>query len=138
MALAADRNTLRREGVQFDFPVAAGAKIYAGAIVAMIISSTGAGNVKQGATATNLKGVGVAEEFVDNTDGSAGDVRCKVRRGLFRFKNSASSDAIALDDIGASCYIVDDETVALTSGSSTRSIAGVIRDVDSAGVWVEF
>ena len=61
----------------------------------------------------------------------------KVRRGCFRFANSASADAIALADVGADCYIVDDQTVALTNGSSTRSVAGKIHDVDSSGVWVD-
>lgn len=137
MALAADRDTKRRDGVQYDFPVVASMKIFAGALVAMIKSSTGVGYVTKGAAATNLTALGIAEEYVDNSAGADGALRVKVRRGVFRFKNSTSSDAIALKDIGASCYIVDDEQVALTNGSSTRSIAGVIRDVDSAGVWVE-
>ena len=33
-------------------------------------------------------------------------------------------------------YIVDDQTVAKTNGSSTRSAAGTIVDVDAQGVWV--
>jgi hypothetical protein len=35
-------------------------------------------------------------------------------------------------------FIVDDETVAKTNGSSTRSVAGICRGVDAQGVWVEF
>jgi hypothetical protein len=34
--------------------------------------------------------------------------------------------------------VVDDQTVAKTNGSSSRSVAGIIRDVDADGVWVEF
>ncbi len=60
-----------------------------------------------------------------------------MRRGCFRFANSAAADLIALADIGADCYVVDDQTVAKTSASNTRSIAGKVRDVDAAGVWVE-
>jgi hypothetical protein len=33
--------------------------------------------------------------------------------------------------------VVDDQTVAKTNGSSTRSVAGIVRQVDSDGVWVE-
>lgn len=136
-ALSAERNTPTREGADYSFPVAASTTCYAGGIAAMIASSTGVGNVKPGATATNLKGVGVFAETVVNA-GSAGAVRAKVRKGLFQFGNSASTDAIALKDVGATCYIVDDQTVALTDGSSSRSAAGIIRDVDANGVWVEF
>ena len=36
-------------------------------------------------------------------------------------------------------YIVDDNTVALTDGTSTRSRAGIIEGVDTdGGVWVRF
>ena len=40
-------------------------------------------------------------------------------------------------EIGDACYIVDDETVAKTSGGNTRSVAGEIVDVDDDGVWVD-
>lgn len=136
-ALAADRDTPQRAGDEFVFPVAASVTCYAGGIAAMITSSTGVGNVKPGAAATTLRGVGVFAETVTNGS-TAGAVSVKVRRGVFRFGNSASGDLIARKDIGANCYIVDDQTVALTDGSSTRSVAGVIRDVDADGVWVEF
>ena len=36
----------------------------------------------------------------------------------------------------AGCYVVDDETVAKTNGTNTRSRAGVVVDVDAQGVWV--
>ena len=36
----------------------------------------------------------------------------------------------------AVCYIVDDQTVAKTDGSSARSKAGTIVNVDDQGVWV--
>ena len=54
------------------------------------------------------------------------------------FANSASADLISLADIGADCYIVDDQTVAKTSGTNTRSVAGKVFDVDADGVWVDF
>ena len=40
-------------------------------------------------------------------------------------------------DLGKSCYIVDDQTVAKTSGGATRSLAGKVVGVDVDGVWVE-
>jgi hypothetical protein len=133
-ALAVDRPTPKRSGHQFSFPVAASSKIYAGSLVCINASSLAV----KGSAATGLKCVGVAQEQADNTSGADSAINVPVERGTWRFGNSAAGDAIALKDIGASCYIVDDQTVALTNGSSTRSVAGTIRDVDASGVWVEF
>lgn len=132
-ALSSERNTISRDGRIFAGPVAAAKKIWQGALVAL----DAAGNVTPGATATTLHGAAVAEETVDNLAGAAGDKSVSMRRGTFRFDNSAAGDAITRADIGNSAYIVDDQTVAKTNGTNTRSIAGVIRDVDALGVWVE-
>lgn len=133
-ALAQDRNTLRRNGDQMEPPVAANTRIYAGSIVAI----NAGGYAVPGSTATTLKAAGVAERRADNTGGAAGDMRVRVSRGVHQLGNSASTDAIALTDIGADCYIVDDQTVAKTNGSNTRSVAGKVFDVDADGVWVKF
>ena len=92
-----------------------------------------------GATSTTLKAVGMSEALADNSAGAASDIKVPVRRGCYKFGNSSAGDLLALLDVGASCYIVDNQTVAKTSGSATRSIAGTVRDIDSdGGVWVEF
>ncbi|KAK0329991.1 hypothetical protein LTR94_034588, partial [Friedmanniomyces endolithicus] len=61
----------------------------------------------------------------------------RVKKGQFRWANSAAADAITRAEIGDPAYIVDDQTVAKTNGGATRSVAGTIRDVDAQGVWVE-
>lgn len=132
-ALTADRDTPRRDARDFDLPMAANAEIFAGAIVCLNSSNVAV----KGSTATGLKAVGRAETYAKN-GAVAGATLVKVRRGTFRFNNSASGDAIALGDYGATVYIVDDNTVAKTDGSGTRSAAGVVRSVDALGVWVEF
>ena len=132
-ALTKDRNTVRRDGVQFSDPVAATTRIFAGSLVCLNAS----GYAVPGATSTTLKARGVAQEQVDNSAGAAGDLAIETRRGVFPFANSTSTDEITRADIGATAYIVDDQTVAKTSATNTRSVAGVIRDVDSNGVWVE-
>lgn len=134
MALSGDRNTPRKEGDIRQFGVAAATKIYAGALVCL----NAAGSAVPGATAAALTAVGRAEQNVDNSGGAAGDLKVDVRRGVFRFNNSAGADEIAAEDIGSTAYVVDDETVALTDGGATRSAAGIIYDVDAQGVWVEF
>jgi hypothetical protein len=111
--------------------VAAATEIFAGGLIVL-----NAGVAEPGSEATDLKAVGRAEEYVDNSAGSAGDKTVRVRRGLFRFANSAGGDEITLADVGGSAYIVDDQTVAKTDNTGTRSAAGTIEDVDDAGVWV--
>ena len=133
MALSNDRNTPRRDGVQFRDPVAAATVIYAGSLVVI----DAAGNAAPGSTATGLHVRGVAQEQVDNSGGAAGDLAVDSRRGCFRFDNSSADDLIARADIGNQVWIVDDHTVAKTSATNTRSVAGIVRDVDDAGVWVE-
>lgn len=131
-AQTADRATPYREGEMFSFGVAASVKIFAGSIV--MLNATG--YATKGATATGQICAGRAEEQVDNTGGANGAKTIAVRAGVFQFANSAAGDLITIAEIGDNCYIVDDQTVAKTDGTATRSIAGKIVDVDSAGVWV--
>ena len=133
MALAKDRNTAERTGDLISAGVTAAKKCYAGGIAVL----DGSGNIKPGVTGVGLACVGRFEEYVDNSAGAAGAVTATAKRGTFRFANSAAADAITAAEIGDVCYIVDDQTVAKTSGTATRSVAGVIMDVDSAGVWVQ-
>lgn len=133
MPLSAPRDTRTLGGAtRRDPPVAANVVIFQGALVVMA-----AGVARPGRVATGDVCVGVAKDDANNTGGAAGAIRVPVERGVFHFKNSAAGDAIALADIGADCWIVDDETVAKTNGTNTRSKAGRVWDVDAAGVWVE-
>jgi hypothetical protein len=132
-ALTADRNTAQREGVDYAFPVAASTKIFAGSLVCINASNL----ATKGAVSTTLKCVGIAQEQADNSAGAASAIRVKTRRGCFKLANSTAGDLITLADINADCFIVDDQTVAKTNGSATRSVAGKVRDVDADGVWVE-
>ncbi len=74
----------------------------------------------------DAEGIGRCEAFVDNSGGADDAVTVKARRGTFRWANSAAGDAITAADIGSDCYIVDDQTVAKTNGTNTRSVAGKI------------
>lgn len=132
-ALTADRATPQRDGRTFEFPVAASMKIYAGALV-MLDSS---GNAKKGAAATGQIAVGRAAAQVDNSSGSAGAKTVTVEAGVFRWANSSAGDAITAAEVGDDCYIADDQTVAKTDGTGTRSVAGKVVDVDAQGVWVK-
>jgi hypothetical protein len=134
MALTKNTNTPERDGKTFSFPVAANVRIFAGALVAL----TAAGLATPGAVATTLKVGGRAKCEANNLGGAAGAITVEIEKGVFRYNNSAAADAIAAADIGANCFVVDDETVAKTNGGATRSVAGRIVDVDAQGVWVQF
>jgi hypothetical protein len=135
MALTGSRDTKQRGAGPVPhfhtFPVAASVKCIQGGLAVL-----SAGYVKPGVIATGLVSVGCFAETVDNSSGSAGDKSVRVDSGTFRWANSADADLIAQANVGAVCYVVDDLTVALTSNSTTRSVAGVIDGVDSDGVWV--
>lgn len=128
-----DRNTPRKEGELVALPVAAGAKIYAGALV--VANATGF--VAPGSVATTLTYLGCADEYVDNTGGADGAVTVLVRRkAAFKWDN-LGADAVTQALLGKTCYIADDQTVAATNGTNTRSAAGKVIGVESDGVWVE-
>lgn len=128
-ALTAPRNTPARAGDLIALLLAANTTIQAGSIVAI-----SAGYAVPGSTATSLVAVGRAEDSA--TAVAAGDAAIRVRGGTFRFENS-STDPIAQANVGTDCYIVDDQTVAATSGTNTRSRAGIVIEVDDEGVWVQ-
>jgi hypothetical protein len=131
--LSADRNTPRTDSTSFSDLVAAATVIYSGALVALDVS----GNAVPASATVAQRTRGVAQTRADNSAGAAGDIRVNVRTGTYRLDNSAAADLITVADIGAVCYVVDDETVAKTDAAGTRPVAGTIRNVDADGVWVE-
>jgi hypothetical protein len=129
-ALTAARNTKERSGNVFDLPIKANTTCYQGGLAVI-----DAGYAAPGRVATTLIAVGRFEETAAAV--VAGDATARVKRGTFKFANSAAADLIAQADVGADCYIVDDQTVAKTNGTNTRSRAGKIEAVDADGVWVQ-
>jgi len=132
-ALTRDRNTPMRMGDQINLRVAANTVIFAGSLVCVNAD----GLAVPGKTATNLKALGRAENYINN-QGANGAETINIRKGIFQFENSLAADLITAGDIGADCFVVDDQTVAKTNGGNTRIVAGKIYDVDPDGVWVRF
>ena len=133
-ALTAARNTPAGLGDKRDIPVKAATRCWGGGMVQ--IDATGYA-VPASATIANVT-VGRAEATADNLAGANGAINVKVRRGVFRFGNSAAGDLIARTEIGKTVYVVDDQTVAKTNNAGARPAAGICFDVDAQGVWVEF
>lgn len=134
-ALAKTRDTKRygAEPLPAKYPLKmkAATKVFGGGIAVI-----DAGYAAPGRTATGLKALGRFEADCDNSTGANGDKTVEILSGVFKWANSAAGDLIAQADIGADCYVVDDQTVAKTDGTGTRSKAGKIVNVDSDGVWV--
>ena len=131
--LTGDRNTHMKDGELIPVPVAAAVVCFAGGLAV----ANANGYAAPGSTATTLTYLGRFDEHVDNSTGANGDKTVLVRRGkAFKFGNSGA-DPVTQASLGKVCYIVDDETVAATNGTSTRSAAGVVVGIEADGVWVE-
>lgn len=124
---ARDTREIAAGGVHYtrEFTVASGSTVYAGAITAVNSSGKAVPATSQGAITV----VGRAENTA-----SAGET-VKTRSGMFLY-NPVSSGAVTVSDLNRKCYVADDQTVTLTSGSSAV-LAGVVRDVTSGGVVTE-
>ncbi|WP_423206716.1 hypothetical protein E2974_18115 [Paracoccus yeei] len=131
-ALTSDRNAPERLGNRRSGLVAAGVRIFAGALV----MRTATGHLAPGATATGAVGVGRSDIAANNTGGVAGAIHLDWHPGTFSFNNAAAADLVTLADVGKLCFIVDDNTVARTNGSATRLPAGIVDDVEGDMVWV--
>lgn len=136
MALSAERDTKQRAGAPLpqvgNQPVKASVKIYRGSLVVL-----NAGYLAPATAATGLLAAGRARDTYDNSSGSNGDLKGEYEPGVFKWLNSSAGDAIAQADVFKVCYAVDDQTVAKTDGTGSRSAAGLILGVDSDGVWVQ-
>lgn len=137
MALTAERDVYRVGPEATATPpvialkVKAAAKIYKGSLVAT--DATGYAIAGAGIAATGLKIWGVAQDTVDNTNGSSGAVSVKVLRGIFPFTNAAG-DPVAQADIGAGVFCEDDVSIRKTSNTSTRSACGTFVGFADDGV----
>jgi hypothetical protein len=111
--------------------------IYQGALVCVDTADDNLG--KRGAASTTLIAVGIAQSTVDNTNGGDRGASVEVRSGAYRFENSAAADEVTADDhLFKVVYIVDDQTVAATDGTGTRSPAGIVVGFEGSRpiVWV--
>lgn len=139
-ALAAPRPTISLEtGANYwrTFPVLADAVIYPGAVVAI----TAAGYLTPADVSATLRCVGIASPktsqmtgslgYIDATDLASGVAECEVQSCIALLKNGSSS--ITLADVGNDCYLLDDQTVTRTDGSSAGTAQVTRGDVEFNG-----
>lgn len=125
-ALIQDKEIIRKDGHDLDFPIVASDIIYGGSLVAV----NAAGYALPGADTAGLIFQGVATEQQDNSDGDAGDKRVTLkRRGLFLM---TLGNNITQANIGDNVFLVDDQTVDVTANVTNHIFAGVIAAYVSA------
>ncbi len=123
--LTRDRATSYREGVEVDYPVAAGAKIYAGSLVCVNAD----GFAVPAADTSGYVFVGVALEQVDNSAGANGAKSLRVRReGVFEFDAASIIQAM----VGDPMYVVDDHTFDDAAGPTNDIKVGLLVKFASA------
>jgi len=119
------------------FPVKGGIVIWEGGMVAL--SGVGAAAVAVPASAAAaLKVVGVADGTADNRTGLDGAANVSANLGAYLMNNDAA-DPVTIADIGAPVYVTDDNTIAKTSASGAKPVAGTLFNIDPTGAaWVKF
>ena len=131
-ALAKDRNTPIRLGDEISVPVKAATKIYAGSLVV-----ADGGYAKPAVKAQSLVALGRADEFADNSSGADGDIKVRVRRGVFKWATTAvQAGKVTVTEIGKDVHIADDQTVDKRDAATSK--AGKCLEIAADGeVWVE-
>jgi len=131
MALTADRKLTTRAGGTSRYrsaKVAANAVIYKGAALCRNTS----GYAVPAANTAGYEFLGFAEEAVDNTGGSNGDLSVKYITGVsVEMVNAASTAAVTQAHVGKVGYVSDDETVRGTPGNAVAM--GIIEAIESNG-----
>ena len=136
-ALTADRHTPEREGGTYSYPIASNTLCYAGGLATVNASGYVRPGTVDGASPTSVT-VGRFCRRYDNRT-AAEQINqatvAEVEYGIFRWDNYVT-DPVTVASILDPCYVLDDHTVAATSATNTRTVAGTVMAVDSDGVWV--
>jgi hypothetical protein len=85
--------------------------------------NTATGFAGPATTSTTIRVLGVATSRAVN-GAVAGATSVPYESGDWEFANLVG-DPLTTADIGNACFVVDDDTVARTNGTSTRSAAGI-------------
>jgi hypothetical protein len=152
MALSSDIRAIRYGSAinhqPIEYPVGKGASgqtLYRGSVAALSGGTTvTAGYLKNMATpaATDLvvglidgygpscgqanTGPGIGGATLNTADGV---LTANVRTGTFLLLGGTGSDALTVTNVGTSVYLINEDTVGATNGSSSRPVAGLLVQV---------
>jgi hypothetical protein len=122
-ALTANYDAERKDGLLISYPVEAATTVHKNALVC----ANADGYLLPGDDASGYVFLGIAYEKGDNSDGGDGDVDVRTwKGGTYVF---ATNFTAAQEDAGSEVYIIDDNTVGLTSTNTVK--CGVIVEVVS-------
>lgn len=128
-ALSADKLAPEKEGRQHSYPAGVDV-LYKGGLICLDTN----GYALAAADTAGYVCVGVAGENVDNSGGSAGDLKVKVRSGR---KFELAATGMAQSSVGQMAYVLDDATVALASGvTNSIPVGRITRYISSTKVEV--
>lgn len=119
MALTDDNPREEAVGGYSRYPVDA-QEIFEGAH----LQSDGSGHAQNCAENTSNAFLGKADEYVDNSGGSAGDKAVRMRTGVWREKVTISG-GISAGDEGSAVYAQDDGTLTTTETTDSAANAQV-------------
>ena len=129
------RKASRRSGDEIAHPLKGNVAVRRGALGVLDAD----GNAQPGMEAANLTVAGIAMESVDNKGGADGARSASFMRGKdWHFLSNDNADPVTRSHLNQPCYVVDDETVSGSHKGNARSQAGLVRDLGTHGVWVEF
>lgn len=136
-ALTAAYDAKRKDGKLVAHPVAAGARVFKGALVAV---ATATGLAQPAADAAGLVFAGVAYETVDNTVNPAvpgsGAAAAKIVRVLKTGDYTYGKAGAALADIGKAALVADDNSVSTAATANDLPCGVVVGVTDGAHVVV--
>lgn len=130
-ATTTDRNTSKRATDDINLGVAAATKLLAGAMGARNAS----GVAVHASDAAGLRVLGRIAAEADNTNGAASDIDVVIEPGIHLWENDETAPVTAAS-IGEVCYVKDNQTVQISPGTY-GVVAGIVKGVTSAGVWVD-
>jgi hypothetical protein len=109
-----------------ELPRTASSVHFAGGMVGVDAS----GNALRASAADCVKVVGRGCKDIAAADAAT---TVKAESGIFLYANATAGAALADTDRFMPCYVLDDQTV---TNDNAGLFAGLVYDVDSAGVWV--
>jgi hypothetical protein len=114
-------------GMLDDQPMGASAKVYAGSVMIL----RGGYVVAASSPLSTDKVIGIVRQQVTEITGVAGGTNATGDAGMFWLASGTSSDYISQANVESVCYLLDEQTVALTSNSNARPPAGIVKAFDS-------
>lgn len=130
-------NTEYRDGTLFPVALAASAIVLQGTFA--VVGANGFALASAAVGGANQLCIGMWSEDAENTGANGAAVGLVCRNKQFLVANSAT-DAVTQAELGSHIYIEDNQTVAKTDGTGTRSVAGRFMGFDTeytTHVWVE-